>query len=234
MSIVRAKRPDSGFTIVDNDVIRDERISWRARGILIGILSRPDNWRTDSTQLASEGREGREAVRAALRELEACGYLVRTKECGENGRWVTITTVYDTPQGITAGHTEDGFPGAGSPGAGKLGAVRSTQTKNQEEDEVSRVADPQRQTKPRSDWRGDDRKLWADTIGANRLASDGSGPWKAGTWTTAAFYDAFRKGADSLKAKRWPGIFLSEMDDWEDYLSGLGLEVVPDQGRRGA
>lgn len=133
MSIVRAKRPDSGFTIVDNNVIRDQRLSWRARGLLIGILSRPDDWRTDSTQLAREGKEGREAVRTALRELESCGYVVRTKERAEGGKWVTLTMVYDTPQDIPAGHTEDGFPGAGSPGAGKLGAVRSTETKNHDE-----------------------------------------------------------------------------------------------------
>lgn len=221
VSIIRAPRSETGFTIVSNDVIRDERLSWRARGILIGILSRPDNWRTDSTQIAREGREGREAVRAALRELETCGYLVRTKRRVNGGRIVTETLVYDQPQ-EPAGDTEDGFPGAGAPGAGSSGALRSTETKNLEEDEQNRVAAAQR---PRTNARAEDRRLWADTIGADRITSDGTGSWEAGTFHVDAFYEAFREGAPQLEAKRWPGRYLDGMYDWRDYLASHGLTI---------
>ena len=59
MTIIRAPRPDSGFLIVANDVVRDSRLSYRARGTLLSILSRPDDWRTDAEQLVREapGRE---------------------------------------------------------------------------------------------------------------------------------------------------------------------------------
>ena len=125
MSIVRGPRPDKNFTVLRNAVALDERLSYRARGILTAVLARPDDWRIDSTQLARQAREGREAVRAALRELEVCGYLRRVKSTDESGKWSTDQVIYDTPQ-----PSEDGFPGVGSPGVGKPGAHTKTGTKD--------------------------------------------------------------------------------------------------------
>lgn len=97
MSIVRAPRPTTGFTLVSNSTLQDERLSYRARGVLAAILSRPDGWETNSDQLAQQGREGRDAVRAALTELEEAGYLRRERVQNLRGQWVTQTHVFDSP-----------------------------------------------------------------------------------------------------------------------------------------
>lgn len=96
--IVRSKRPSTHFTVLANDVIRDRRLSWRARGILIYLLSQPDNWKTTAAHLSSVGQEGRDSIRNALAELETVGYLTRQKHQDERGRWSTATYVYDYPQ----------------------------------------------------------------------------------------------------------------------------------------
>jgi hypothetical protein len=96
--IVRSKRPEAHYTVVQNEVIRDQRLSWRARGILIFLLSQPDNWKTTSAYLCSIGQEGRDSVRLAMTELEKHGYLARRKHQDERGRWTTATYVYDRPQ----------------------------------------------------------------------------------------------------------------------------------------
>ncbi len=96
--IRRAARPDTHFTILRNDVLRDKRLSYRARGLLAAILSRPDNWSIRADQLAIESKEGRGAVRTALQELRECGYLKTIVRKVEGGRFVTEQIVFDTPQ----------------------------------------------------------------------------------------------------------------------------------------
>lgn len=89
--------------MLSNRVLRDGRLSWRARGILAYLLSQPDNWRTSSAQLARNATEGRDAVRAALDELIRAGYMARVRSQDERGRWSTTTYVYDEPDAAHAG-----------------------------------------------------------------------------------------------------------------------------------
>lgn len=84
--------------MVPNHVVRDVRLSWKARGLLVWLLSMPDHWRTSSMALAKQGPDGREAVRTGLSELAAAGYLQRRKTQAADGTWSTSTYVFDTPQ----------------------------------------------------------------------------------------------------------------------------------------
>lgn len=96
MDIIRGEH-SSHFTIISNDSMRDERLSFRARGIHHYLLSFPTGWKIDSTSIARAGKEGRDAIRNGLRELEAFGYIHRSQEHDASGRWTTKTTVYEVP-----------------------------------------------------------------------------------------------------------------------------------------
>lgn len=80
MSIVRAARK-SNFYMLPASVIEDRRLSWHGRGMLIYLLSKPDNWRVqikdliNQTKEALGGRSGRDKVYKGLNELRAAGYL---------------------------------------------------------------------------------------------------------------------------------------------------------------
>lgn len=73
------------FTQIPNHWLRDERISHRARGILGLLLSHKAGFEINLLDLVT-GREKQEAVRTAVRELEAVGYLTRERERDEFGR----------------------------------------------------------------------------------------------------------------------------------------------------
>jgi len=126
LTIIRAERPNSKFAIIRNEVLQDERLSFRARGVLASILSRPDNWRCSAWDLATEGREGRRAILTALTELEDYGYLQRVK-------WSTATYVYDMPvdkavdnsaKSVDKKATEVRLPNVGKPNAGNSALLK--------------------------------------------------------------------------------------------------------------
>lgn len=95
--IRRSPRPDNHYTVIANRTLRDNRLSYRARGILAVILSRPDNWTIRSDQLALEGKEGRDAIRTALNELKACGYLHVEITRSSDGKIYSEQVIYDQP-----------------------------------------------------------------------------------------------------------------------------------------
>lgn len=86
MAILR-NRTQSGFTIVDNYALRDERLSLKAVGLLVKMLSLPDRWDFSEAGLVAIVKDGHSSVRSGLKELEEYGYLVRTRVKDESGRF---------------------------------------------------------------------------------------------------------------------------------------------------
>ncbi len=97
MPIRRSPRPMTMFTVLPNRIIEDRRLSWKARGLLIYLLSRPDNWECHTAHLAKIAPDGIHTVRSMLSELEDARYMVRRRFQDRHGHWRIMTTVYDTP-----------------------------------------------------------------------------------------------------------------------------------------
>lgn len=101
--IVRAPRPAGNFYLLDKAISEDRRLSWGARGLLVYLLGKPDNWRVSPAALVAETSEsarplGRDGVYALLAELTACGYVTRTQPRLANGVLGPVTyLVSETP-----------------------------------------------------------------------------------------------------------------------------------------
>lgn len=102
--------PETGWTGLDNRVIRDRQISVRAIGLLTVLLSYPTDNNITIAKLAGFGAEarkkgipmeGREALQGAMRELERAGHVVHVKGHDRStGRWSTTTYVSSDPAAI--------------------------------------------------------------------------------------------------------------------------------------
>lgn len=100
MAILR-NRTQGGFTIVDNYALRDERLSLKAVGLLVKMLSLPDRWDFSEAGLVAIVKDGQSSVRSGLKELEEYGYLVRTRVKDESGRFSDCEwEVRAVPEGI--------------------------------------------------------------------------------------------------------------------------------------
>jgi hypothetical protein len=108
------------FTLILNDALRDNRLSWRAKGILAGCLSF-SGAKFSKQWIIDNGTEGRDAVIAALKELREFGYLQnKTDRCDKTGRVLgEYYLVTDVAISADRWHRRPGNPDAGFPDAGK-------------------------------------------------------------------------------------------------------------------
>lgn len=86
-TIRRVKRR-SNFTTVNNDYLQDEKLSWKAKGLITYIMSLPHDWTLNLSDLKNRSKDGRDSTAAGLRELIENGYCCRNMQRGENGIFV--------------------------------------------------------------------------------------------------------------------------------------------------
>jgi DNA-binding MarR family transcriptional regulator len=102
---------ETTWTSVDNRVLSDKSLRLSDVGLLALMLSRPDHWAFNASELASRCGDGVTSVRSALRRLEAAGYVRRTRGRGEHGHWRTTVRVFEIPS------LNRWWPGVGPTGA---------------------------------------------------------------------------------------------------------------------
>ena len=78
--IIRATRRHR-YAKIEASAIEDVRLSWAARGLLVYVLARPDDWRVMTKHLAKQGNLRRDGIYGLPKELRLCGYVrfVRTR-----------------------------------------------------------------------------------------------------------------------------------------------------------
>lgn len=108
------------FTQVPNAWARDERLSRKARGLLIEIMSHRVGWHVSVSGLQNAGTEGRDAIKSALVELKELGYLVVSQSRGDRGRFGEVEYELHDPA------TGDGFSVHGGLTANRSTANGST------------------------------------------------------------------------------------------------------------
>ncbi|WP_461084341.1 helix-turn-helix domain-containing protein [Streptomyces deserti] len=86
------------FVVVGNHLAQHPELSLTAIGLAVHIQSLPAGTPVGIKALAAKFPEGEIRIAAALRELEAHGYLARPKERLQSGRVVTRTISYNRPR----------------------------------------------------------------------------------------------------------------------------------------
>ena len=79
MASMKLQREKIPFTLIANEVLKDAKLSLKAKGLYAYLFSKPDDWDFSSTRMATEMMEGRKTIMTTLRELEEKGYLDRIR-----------------------------------------------------------------------------------------------------------------------------------------------------------
>ena len=86
MAVFRVERTNN-YTVMSNYHLRDKTISFKAKGLLSMMLSLPEDWDYTLAGLARISLEGKDAVRAAVVELEKAGYIQRRQTTDKAGKF---------------------------------------------------------------------------------------------------------------------------------------------------
>ena len=108
---IRTKK-ERNYTVMDNTFLRDERLSAKAKGIFAYILYLPEDWCIYQSELVKHFSDGKDALRAAIKELETLGYIskehIKDIKTGRFTHWQY--TVNETPKTPEADFPKLDFP----------------------------------------------------------------------------------------------------------------------------
>jgi len=86
MSVIHISKRENPYVQIDKRVLEDHRLTWRSKGILAYLLSKPSGWKVNVKDIWNNGAEGRNAVQDCLVELQKIGYAKLITIPGEQGK----------------------------------------------------------------------------------------------------------------------------------------------------
>ena len=92
MSVFRIEKTKD-FTIMSNHHLRNRNLTLKAKGLMSLMLSLPEEWDYTLKGLSLISKEGVDAIRVAVLELEQQGYVVRERIRNEKGQLGSIEYV---------------------------------------------------------------------------------------------------------------------------------------------
>lgn len=84
-NIIRVAK-NKNFSVLSNEPFNEKSLSWKAKGLLAYLLTRPDNWKVQVEHLRKASTDGRDSIYSALKELIQAGYIQRNIKRDDNGR----------------------------------------------------------------------------------------------------------------------------------------------------
>ena len=86
MAVFRVEKTND-YTVMANHHLRNHALSLKAKGLLSQMLSLPEDWDYTLSGLAEINRESKDAIRAAVQELEQAGYIQRRQTQDKGGKF---------------------------------------------------------------------------------------------------------------------------------------------------
>lgn len=100
--IPRTKK-ENNFVQIDKRILNDRELSWQAKGLHTYLMSLPDNWVVNVSDLKNRSTNGRDSTGAIINELIAAGYVTRQLLQSESGKFEGYDyTIFEEKQAVYA------------------------------------------------------------------------------------------------------------------------------------
>jgi hypothetical protein len=92
----KVKKTD--YTVIDNNIFKNQKLTLKAKGMICTMLSLPDDWNFSEEGLTSLSNDGISSIRSTLKELMEYGYLKRERNRDAKGILRDyVYTIYEEP-----------------------------------------------------------------------------------------------------------------------------------------
>lgn len=128
MATFRVYKESGNFVTVHKHFIYDSNLSAKAKGILLYLLSRPDDWKIYTSEIEKNMSDGQKSINSGVNELIKNKYIHRTQKRNDSGVFNGYEyLVYEKPTEMPL--SENGFSENGLSANGKT-ENRKRQTTN--------------------------------------------------------------------------------------------------------
>lgn len=128
MNIIHHFDYQHSFTMIPNQILRDSRLSWGARGLMAFIVSQKPGYSLSRQELIDASPMGRMGVKSLIDELQELGYL-EISQSREGGKFGSSIMVAKLP-GVSHSEPLSGLPTAVEPSTVSLHTPLNTKVIN--------------------------------------------------------------------------------------------------------
>lgn len=98
--IVKRERTKNPYSLIPNELVQNDDMTWAARGLMCYILSMPDDWVFYKNEVMKHGEKKRDAFNKTWMELQSFGYITKEYIRDKNGRYASETKTFKGNDGI--------------------------------------------------------------------------------------------------------------------------------------
>ena len=102
------KDKNNPYVMIDRRPVDNPNLSFKAKGLLTYLMSRPDGWEVSIADLVKHGKDGEAAIRAGLKELREVGHMRYTTSRKEGRITGWLIEVFEVPSMEYAHNPPDG------------------------------------------------------------------------------------------------------------------------------
>lgn len=95
-NIIRVKK-ETNYVVMDKTFLNDKSLSWKAKGLMAFMLSKPDDWQFYLEELIKHSTDGKASLRSGFKELQEKNYVIKKRYQNEQGLFEWETIVYEQP-----------------------------------------------------------------------------------------------------------------------------------------
>ncbi len=109
------KSAENPYVMIDKRPVDNPALSFKAKGILTYLMSRPDGWEVSVADLINHSTDGEDSVRSGLKELRDAGHMKYTKMRNKGRITGWLIEVYEVPTSPHADFPDVDLPDVENP-----------------------------------------------------------------------------------------------------------------------